>query len=113
MHSLIHPVPKGMVVDHKNGNKLDNRRENLRSATKAQNSINAGPSRGRSKYKGVSPRGGKWRAYVVIQKRQIYLGAFNSEIEAALAYDRKVLAHYGEYAWLNQTNYPEDFCGRL
>ena len=98
MHRQIMNPPKGMVVDHINGNGVDNRRCNLRICTQKQNVHN---SRGRagkkSRFLGVSPFGDKWLAKVGAQ----YLGLFDDEVEAAQARDRKALELFGEYAWLN------------
>jgi hypothetical protein len=98
MHRQIMNPPKGMVVDHINGNGLDNRRCNLRICTQKQNVHN---SRGRagkkSRFLGVSPAGDKWVAKVGGQ----YLGVFDDEVEAAKARDRRAREIYGEHAWLN------------
>ena len=102
MHRQIMQPPKGMVVDHINGNGLDNRRCNLRICTQAQNSYNC-PSRAgaKSRFRGVTPRGDKWEAKIQ-HKGQVYnLGLFDNEIEAAKARDRKAIELFGEYAWLN------------
>lgn len=71
--------------DHWNLDKLDNRRSNLRVATKAQNMQNVGANRGaRSPYRGVSLiPSGKWQAEVQINHQRFYLGVFESETEAA------------------------------
>ena len=98
MHRQIMNPPKGMVVDHINGNGVDNRRCNLRICTQKQNVHN---SRGRagkkSRFLGVSPLGDKWLAKVGGQ----YLGVFDDEVEAAKARDRRAREIYGEHAWLN------------
>lgn len=98
MHREIMKPPKGMVVDHINGNGLDNRRCNLRICTQAENTRNRRkPACGQSRFIGVSPCGHKWQATV---KRQ-YLGLFDDEVEAAKVRDRKASELYGEHAWLN------------
>jgi hypothetical protein len=102
MHRLIMQPPKGMVVDHRNGNGLDNRRGNLRVCTQEQNMQN---SRGRavrkSRFKGVFPRGDRWQATVTHHGDTDYLGLFDDEVEAAMARDRRALEVFGASAWLN------------
>ena len=97
-----------LMVDHINGDKLDNRKENLRICTKGQNNNNHGPKnrlgKSTSKYKGVSYKKDtvkKWRARIAVEGREINLGRFSSEIEAARAYNDAAIKYFGEYAWLN------------
>lgn len=98
MHRMIMKPPEGMVVDHINGNGLDNRRCNLRICTPTENSRNRRKhADGKSRFIGVSPWGKKWQAAV----GRHYLGLFDDEVEAAKARDRKALELYGEHAWLN------------
>jgi len=95
----------GKIVDHKNGNGLDNRRENLRVCTKTQNQQNQKPRHTRvSKYKGVGfyKRDQKWRARIVVDKTDIELGKFDTEIEAAKAYNEVAKKYHGEFAWINK-----------
>lgn len=104
MHREILDAPKGMHVDHINGDRLDNRRENLRLCTHAQNGRNRKPTPGgSSKYKGVKwdRRAKKWRATIKINRKEYHLGYFTSETEAALAYDRGALKHHKEFARTN------------
>ncbi|OPY45858.1 MAG: AP2 domain protein [Methanosaeta sp. PtaU1.Bin028] len=79
----------GFDIDHINGNGLDNRLENLRLVTRAENAYNRRKSPGRtSQYKGVyfdSDRG-KWRASIKVNGRTIQLGRYETEEEAAIAY---------------------------
>jgi len=86
------------VVDHINGVRNDNRIKNLRAATRQQNAANSRHSRGASKYKGVSTFYGRWLAGVAGK----YIGIYNSQEEAALAYDEAAVKMYGEYALTNQ-----------
>lgn len=105
-------LPPGFLVDHINGDKLDNRRSNLRLATRSQNEMNKLKRRthkGRpatSKYKGVCLNTGKrkkkWRAFLTIDGKRVQLGAYYSEREAALAYNAKAKEVYGEFALLNE-----------
>jgi hypothetical protein len=96
-------IPKGMLIDHKDGDGLDNRRSNLRVATHTQNIINTKRPRKdikSSKYKGVhwDKERNKWASHVVVNKKRIYLGRFDSEKEAGLAYDIASEKHHGEFA---------------
>lgn len=92
------------LIDHRNGNGLDNRRSNLRQATCAQNMQNRRPKlSSKSGLKGVHRDKYRWRALIRVNGRQIYLGAFRAPEEAARAYDRAALDHYGEFA---RTNFP-------
>jgi len=104
MHRVITNAPKGMLVDHIDGNGLNNRRSNLRICTIAQNNRNSRPwRRSYSKYKGVSwcQAAGKWRARIRPNHKQIHLGCFDTQIEAARAYDKKAKELFGEFAYLN------------
>lgn len=102
MHHIILPRKSGYVVDHINGDSLDNRRENLRLVSGAQNSVNKGLQKNStSGYKGVNSHQGKWRAYIVKDKKQIHLGVFSDRIEAARAYNEAAMKYHGKYARLN------------
>lgn len=97
VHQLLTDCPKGMMVDHRNRNKLDNTRQNLRVCTNSQNQMNAKKQiNSSSEYKGVI-KSKPWRA--TYGRKTI--GYFDSEIEAAQAYDRYAKEMYGEYANLN------------
>jgi hypothetical protein len=101
------------LVDHRNGNTLDNRRCNLRLATRAQNVFNTAKRKAKatSKYKGVtwskqaSSNGtkydGKWRAQIRHNSKLIHIGMFTNELEAARAYNSKAKELFGEFARLN------------
>lgn len=105
MHRLVNNTPKGMVTDHINHNTLDNRKINLRNATRAQNLANMTKRPGlSSKYKGVSrcKREKMWKASICFNGKSISLGTFNDENDAGLAYNLSALKYYGEYAHLNQ-----------
>jgi hypothetical protein len=97
---------KSMLIDHINHNGLDNRKANLRLATRAQNSRNRRPvGRGSSKYKGVTYRksDGVFIADIRAGRKRIYLGCFRREKEAAKAYDTAARKYHGEFASLNFT----------
>ena len=104
MHREINMTPGHLVCDHINRNGLDNRKQNLRNCTKRENNLNQGGHRGSvSKYKGVywKKREGRWAACIKSEGKKKHLGYFESEREAAKAYDRAVRKYHGEYALLN------------
>lgn len=108
MHRLIMDCPKGMQVDHIDGNGLNNTRNNLRICTAAQNGMNRRKfvvPTNRSKFKGTTFDKGRrrnpWKARIKVNGKDLYLGCFASEIDAAKAYNVAAIKHYGEYANLN------------
>ncbi len=105
MHRLLMNPEKGMFVDHKNGDGLDNRRENLRVCTRAQNNSNRDKHMiGTSKYKGVwkGKNKTKYRCCIRVNKQRIHLGYFENELDAAKKYNEAALLHHGEFANLNK-----------
>lgn len=110
MHSFILGTSKGFEVDHINGNGLDNRRSNLRIVTHSQNMANRRPQRnGTSCYKGVSwnKQWQRWVSKIYPNGKNIFLGYYASEIEAAKIYDVAAIKFFGEYAFLN---FKEESC---
>jgi len=97
MHRLIMDFPEGKEVDHINGNALDNRRNNLRIVTHAENCQNSSKRKGN--YKGVRLR--KDRNKWIAQISKHHIGYFNSEIEAAKAYNKKAIELFGKDIRLN------------
>jgi hypothetical protein len=107
MHREIMGVAKGdkSQVDHVNHNSLDNRRVNMRRCSASENLRNQRRHIGStSKYKGVSFAKGrnKWVANIVITGKQIYLGRFDVEEDAARAYNRAADKFFGEFAHVNK-----------
>jgi len=100
MHRMIMEPPPGLVVDHANGDGLDNRRANLRICTISQNAANAPRRRNaRCPFKGVQlTESGRWQARIEIGGRARSLGTYSSPEQAARAYDAAAVAHYGEFA---------------
>ena len=96
LHRLLLPVRPGLTVDHVNGDGLDNRRENLRPATRAQQAMNRRPHRGHWP-KGVVRFRGKWRSRVCTGGRSTE-SSFHSETLAALFYDALAARRFGEFA---------------
>ena len=95
---------KGTQIDHIDGNKGNNKITNLRLCTNQENQWNSRSYKGKSKYKGVSYRkdNNKWRAIIYYNKKPINLGQYNTEKEAAEAYNKKAKILYKEYSNLNK-----------
>ncbi len=109
MHREILSAPDGLVVDHRNHNGLDNRKENLRLCTVAENNRNRRPyRRGNmwSKYKGVSfdKNRSLFTARIQYNGKNIFIGRFKNEVDAAKAYDKKAKQLFGKFAYLNFPN---------
>ena len=107
LHREIMNPPEGLLVDHENNNILDNRRANLRLATYSQNACNSNSridkSKTVSRFRGLVflKRRLKWGARIGYEGKVIWLGTFDSEIDAALAYDAAARKYHGEFARLN------------
>ena len=109
MHRLIMRPSPGQIVDHINGDGLDNRRENLRLCNNTQNMQNARKKKGTiSRYKGVRfcrrVKEKQWRAGITVHGKNIYLGYYLTQEGAALAYNLAAEKHFGEFAKLNDVN---------
>ncbi len=101
MHRLIMSAPKGLQVDHINGDGLDNRRANLRLATNAQNQCNRGMAKhNTSGFKGVTAYGktGRWLARIWVAGKMVSLGVFDKPEDAGLAYRIAAERLHGEFA---------------
>lgn len=106
MHRVIIDVKANEQVDHINGNKLDNRRSNLRVASVQKNSFNRKKPKVKctSQYKGVLKRknASKWEARIKFNNKAIYLGRFVNEEDAARAYNEAALKYFGDFAKCNE-----------
>lgn len=91
-------------VHHKDHNTLNNQKSNLVVCNRLQNAQNRSKSKNKSsRYKGVSRRSnGKWRARIRVNYQGINLGTFNTEREAALAYNQAAIKYHKQFALLNQ-----------
>ncbi len=87
IHLLVHPSPKGMYTDHKDGDKLNCTRENLVSVHPYQNARNRLKHKGKTKYKGVVKVGKRYRTTITYFHKQMQVGYFNDELTAAIAFD--------------------------
>ena len=107
MHRILLKVLKGQQIDHVNGNRLDNRKSNLRICTQSQNTKNRIKStKNTSGYKGVwfkkdGKRLKRWVADIKVDYKKISLGLFLTKEEAARAYNEAAKQYFGEFARLN------------
>lgn len=93
-----------LMVDHIDGNGLNNTRNNFRGATNQENCCNScTPSNNTSGFKGVHfyGRTGRWQAYIHFNRKKIHLGYFDTAEEAAKAYDEAAIKYHGEFSRLN------------
>lgn len=104
MHRAIVGAKKGHLIDHINNDGLDNRRINLRFADKTINALNAKLRKtNTSGFKGVwRDRDGNWVAETSFKRKKIYIGAYKSKREAAIAFDNKVTELYGDIPLTNK-----------
>jgi hypothetical protein len=104
LHRLISGAPQGVIVDHIDGDRLNNRRENLRLCGNAENLRNRKtPKNNKTGYKGVSrdARRNKYQAIIKAENKKHYLGSFDTPEKAALAYNAAAIRLHGEFARLN------------
>ena len=99
-HRIITQCPKGMEVDHKDGNGLNNQKSNLKVCSHIENNRNMKTSnRSISGYKGVSwsTKNKKWRADISVNNKSIYLGLFDKPEDAYTAYCEASKQYHGEF----------------
>ena len=105
MHREIVNAPIGVEVDHKDRDKLNNTKNNLRLATSSQQKQNMGIRRDNtSGYRGVywDCSRNKWGVDIILENKKIHIGRFDDKNDAALAYNKKAIELFGEYAFLNE-----------
>lgn len=105
MESIVGPIPSHYVVDHIDGDTLNNSRGNLRICSDIQNLRNSRLSKAnKSGYKGVSWKKHckKWLAQIQFEKKCYHLGLFADPVEAAKAYNAAAVKYFGEFARLNE-----------
>lgn len=102
LHRLLLNARADMVVDHVDGDGLNNCRSNLRLATRSQNRANTRIRRGGARFKGVYPYGaGRYAANITFRGKTRFLGSFDTAEEAARAFDAAAKEIHGEFAGLN------------
>lgn len=105
MHRILLQIDdRGIDVDHKDRDGLNNQRNNIRLATRIQNSANSRKQKNcTSEFKGVSwnKRAKKWMSSICPNRKQLHLGYFLTEDEAAMAYNKAAIEVHGEFAYLN------------
>lgn len=105
MHRIIMDAPKGMDVDHINGNPLDNRKTNLRICTHQENTMNSRKqARNKTGFKGVTfdSQRNKFLACIRFMGKTYNLGRFDNAVDAALAYNYVAPQLFGQFAQLNE-----------
>ena len=100
MHAVLLPTEDGLV-DHFDGDGLNNQRVNLRAASFHQNAVNRRYSIGQSGYRGVRKNGNHWTARIRVNRKCFGLGTFVDPAEAARIYDVAASRYFGEFAILN------------
>jgi len=104
MHRVIMNAPKGKIVDHANGDTLDNRKCNLRICTILDNTRNKSIQKNnQSGYKGVhlAKKTGHWYTSIGLNNKILYGGTFKNKIDAAKKYNEMAIKYFGEFAKLN------------
>jgi hypothetical protein len=101
LHRLLMEAPRGSLVDHRDGDGLNNRLGNLRLADIASNGWNADHPRAKNRFRGVYQCHGKYIVQFQHRGATIRLGTFSVEEDAARAYDKAISKYRGEFARLN------------
>ena len=98
LHRVILNAPRHLQVDHRDGNGLNNKRNNLRLATSSQNNHNRHKIKARSGVQGVKFSKNRWEARINIDKKEIYLGRFITKEQATIVRELAAKRYFGEFA---------------
>ncbi len=104
VHRMIMGAKDGQIVDHINGDILDNRRGNLRLCSPKENSQNRKKNKTVThRYKGIRKKGGgaAWEALIKVDGKMKYLGRYKTQEEAGSAYNKAAVKYFGEFAYQN------------
>ena len=102
MHRMITCSLPGVLIDHKDRNGLNNTRANLRIATVSQNGINSKiRSDNTTGYKGVKKNKYGYVAQITVRGKDVSIGSYDTDVEAATAYNAEAIKYFGEFAMLN------------
>jgi hypothetical protein len=102
LHRHLTGAGVGQIVDHVNGDRLDNRRANLRICDRVGSNQNRRARRdSKAPFKGITRNGNKWLAQIMVQKRYYRLGLFETALQAARAYDAAAIRFHGAFARTN------------
>lgn len=107
MHRAVNDTPEGLLTDHINRDRLDNRCINLRTVSTSQNMRNSSPkSTNTSGYKGVTwdKKNKKWSVVITKDRKAVRVGRFSSLRQAALAYNHAAKNLFGDYAYQNEVS---------
>jgi len=112
IHRVIMNTPDNMEVDHKDRNGLNCQKSNMRNCNHSQNNANRGERKGMSKYRGVyfmrQTYKNKERTYIIadirVNNKTIHLGYFETEIDAAIAYNKAAINYHKDFANINIIN---------
>lgn len=106
LHIFVMGLENGVLLDHKDGDSLNNQKENLRVCTRQQNSYNKKPysTAPIAGIKGISlnKKSKRWRAQIQKDKKKIYIGVYSNYLDAAKAYNEKAIELFGEFSQLNK-----------
>lgn len=105
LHKFIIKQNNRLCIDHANGNKYDNRKNNLRLCSHAENLRNQKKQENKTSiYKGVcwNKAKNKWKSYIGFNSKLINIGYFDSEIDAAKSYNLAAVKYHGEFARINE-----------
>lgn len=97
--------PEGDVTDHRNGDTLDNRRENLRPASRSENALNCRPRKDGTGHRGVSPDRGRFRVRITVNGNRVSIGTFKTLEEASKAYEEASIVAHGAFSPAGRSRY--------